>query len=286
MRRSVVALASLFALVGCGSAPAAPAKAPAAEPIAEAPKETSKLEAAIADPRRPEAERARDGQRHPRETLEFFGVREDQRVIELWPGGGWYTAILAPALAERGHLTITSFDPNGPPDAYGTKSAKNLRARLDAAPEIFGKVEVVIVRPPQEIPLGDGKADVILTFRNFHNWIQGGFDDAILAASFRALKPGGTLGIVEHRAPEGADPAAAPKTGYVPESYVVARAQAAGFVLAGKSEINANPRDTKDHPEGVWTLPPVLRLGDKDREKYVAIGESDRMTLKFTKPAR
>lgn len=270
--RASLAVALLVAPVVAGADPA--------------PATVEKLERAIDSPRRAPENRARDGQRHPRETLLFFGVEPDMRVLELWPGGGWYTEILAEFLAPDGHLTVTNFDPDGPPDAASTRYGKQLAARLAADPARFGAVEVVVVDPPGRLSFGASDGfDRVLTFRNNHSWINGGYQDAVYAEAFRVLKPGGVLGVVQHRARPGADPVAAAKTGYVPEAFVIEAAERAGFRLDGRSEVNANPRDTTDHPKGVWTLPPTLQLGDQDRAKYQAIGESDRMTLRFVKPA-
>lgn len=254
----------------------------AAEP---APATVAKLERAIDSPLRTPESRARDAQRHPRETLLFFGLEPGMRVLELWPGGGWYTEILAELLAPDGQLVVTNSDPAGPADRPATRYAKALADRLAGDPARFGAVEVVVVDPPAKLELGaSGSFDAVLTFRNNHSWINGGYHDAVYAEAFRVLKPGGVLGVVQHRAKEGADPGTSAKTGYVPEAFVIEAAERAGFALDGRSEINANPKDTKDHPEGVWTLPPSLRLGDRDRAKYEAIGESDRMTLRFVKP--
>jgi len=259
-------------------------QAPGSAASTAAPAAANGLQAALSGPARTAAEKARDVHRHPAQTLEFFGLREDMGVLEVSPGGGWYTAILAPYLAAKGHLSVTNFDPEGPADSPLTNFGKKLRARLDADKATFGKVTVHTQPAQGGWNLGpDASYDMILTFRNIHNWLPDG-DKAFFAAAFKALKPGGTLGVVEHRAKPGTDVPTSQKTGYVDEAYVVSRAQAAGFRLLAKSEINANPKDTKDHPEGVWTLPPVLRLGDKDRGTYEAIGESDRMTLKFVKP--
>ena len=277
-----------FLLVGSGvacggsappaSAPVGPTASDVAPPLD--PATDAKLRAAIASSDRPAAETARDKWRHPAETLEFFGIRDSMTVVELWPGAGWYTAILAPLLADKGKLVVTNTDPNGPGE-----SAKSYAARLASKPNDFGKVDVKIINAPADISLGaDGSADAVVTFRNFHNWVRDGIADKVLAASFRVLKPGGIFGVEEHRAKPDADPAKIGDTGYVPEAMVIDLAKKAGFRLEARSEINANPNDTKDWPKGVWTLPPVLRLGDQDRAKYEAVGESDRMTLRFRKP--
>lgn len=238
------------------------------------------LSKAIASPLRSDANRARDTYRHPAGTLAFFGVKPTQNVVELWPGGGWYTEILAPYLAARGVFTIAS--PMGP-------ASDRIGKKLDADAATFGKVRRAnfpLATGAQLVPAGS--ADVVLTFRNVHNWRFGGVDNA--QASFdqiyKMLKPGGVLGVVEHRLPETMDSALEEKSGYMKRSSIVAFATKAGFKLVGESDINANPKDTHDWPDGVWTLPPNFRLGDKDRARYAAIGESDRMTLKFAKPRR
>lgn len=238
------------------------------------------LKAAVAAPTRAAANRARDAARHPAQTLAFFGVQPNHTVVELYPGGGWYTEILAPYLAARGQLWVAAPAPNG------LKGVQTLIGK-DAA--TYGKVKVAGLPGNAQTPgVPDGSADVVLTFRNVHNWRFGGQDAAqqVFDAAFRMLKPGGTLGVVEHRLPEARDSALEEKSGYMKQSSVVAFAKKAGFELAGSSEINANSKDTADHPGGVWTLPPNLRLGDQDRAKYAAIGESDRMTLRFRKPRR
>lgn len=225
----------------------------------------------------------RDVYRHPVETLAFFGFKPTMTVLDVGPGEGWYTELLAPALHEKGHYFATSADPNGPSDARPTFYAQRFKAFLDEAPEIYGKVRTLVVDSNAPKLGSDGTYDMVLIMRGVHGMENSGSLGAWLGEIHRALKPGGVLGIEEHRAPEGADPAQSAKKGYVPEGWLVAQAEAAGFELAGKSEINANPKDAKDYPEGVWTLPPTFRLGDKDRAKYAAIGESDRMTLKFVK---
>jgi predicted methyltransferase len=263
-----------------GAAPAA-ATAPAAPAIDDA--TGQKLRAALAGGHRSEKNRARDVHRHPFETLSFFGLRDDMTVVELWPGGGWYTEVLAPVLKDRGKLVVTNFDPNGPADAYYTKRAKEMNALLAKDPTIFGKVEQAPIDPPAKLVLGaPGSADLVVTFRSVHGWMSDNMADKVFAASYDVLKPGGVLGVVDHRGKPGLDP----KSGYVQESDVIRLAESVGFKLADKSEINANPKDTKDHPQGVWALPPSYAHGDKDREKYAAIGESDRMTLKFVKPGK
>jgi predicted methyltransferase len=274
-----------FAAMACGGSSTPAAQSASAQP---SPATEAKLATVLTGNQRTAEERARDVHRHPRETLEFFGVRDSMTVVELSASKGWYTAILGPLLSEKGKLAVTSADPNGPPDSEGTKNAKSLLDRIAKDPASFGKVSTIVTNwKRDEVSLGpDGSADMVLTFRNLHGWIANGVADKVLAAAFKVLKPGGILGVEEHRAkPEAsADPKMIGDTGYVPEALVVQLAQKAGFKLAGASEINANPKDTKDHPKGVWTLPPTLQLGETDKEKYVAIGESDRMTLKFVKP--
>lgn len=234
------------------------------------------IAAAVANPARPAAERARDAYRHPAETLGFFGLHSGQTVVELYPGGGWYARILAPLLARHGHYIAATG-----PGAQAQEAARKLIAGQGE------RASVAAFDPAAGSDLASaGTVDRVLTFRNLHNLVSK--DEApaaaFLAAAFRALKPGGVLGIVDHRLPEGADSARERSSGYIKRSTVVRLAQAAGFRLDGESEVNANPKDTADWPEGVWTLPPTLRLGDQDRARYQAIGESDRMTLRFVKP--
>ncbi|HEU4536234.1 MAG TPA: hypothetical protein VFS00_19050, partial [Polyangiaceae bacterium] len=244
------------------------------------------LLAAVESPTRKPAERARDAHRHPAETLAFLGLRDDLNVIEVDAGGGWYTAILAPFLRDKGALAVTTGDPNGPPNSEGAVVAKRLAERFAQDPAAYGKVRTIVEPAAGDFSLGpDGSADAVLLFRNIHNWIAAGVVGPSLARTHRVLKRGGVFGIEAHRAAPGAptDPKSIEKSGYVPEAEVVRLVEAAGFKLAAKSEVNANPKDTRDHPEGVWTLPPTLALKDRDRAKYEAIGESDRMTLKFVK---
>ena len=243
----------------------------------------SALDAALAGSHRSEANRARDIYRHPKETLEFFGLRDDMKVIELWPGGGWYTEVLAPVLRERGKLIAGFGDPAK--SAYFARTRTAFEDKLKATPSLYDRVEVITFHPPESVVLGDaGTADMVLTFRNLHNWMQNGKLDPVFLAAYRALKPGGTFGVVEHRAKPDADDATVAKSGYVREDHAIRVAESVGFRLVAMSEINANPKDTKDYKDGVWTLPPVYRLGEVDKAKYAAIGESDRMTLKFVKP--
>ncbi|MBM3928424.1 MAG: class I SAM-dependent methyltransferase [Sphingomonadales bacterium] len=240
----------------------------------------SEIARAVAATTRTPANVVRDRYRHPTETLTFFGVKPTDTVVELIPGGGWYTEILAPYLAQRGTYYAAGNM------TRGLDGVKTLQA---ANPAAYGKIRLAAFPAAAGEPtVPAGSADVVLTFRNIHNLRFAGVDrtQAAFAEMFRMLKPGGTLGIVEHRLPENRDAAAEEKSGYMKTSSVVAFAEKAGFKLAGKSEVNANPEDTADWPEGVWTLPPTYRLKDVDREKYTAIGESDRMTLKFVKPKR
>lgn len=234
------------------------------------------LAAAVAAKTRTPANVARDRYRHPVQTLAFLGVRPTDTVVELVPGGGWYTEVLAPLLAPRGNY----FAAGG--WAKGLNAVKALQAK---DPATYGKVRLAAFPAAEGAPtVPDASADVVLTFRNVHNWRIGGTADAAFAAAFRMLKPGGTLGIVDHRLPEARDAAAEQTSGYLKESTVIGLAQRAGFKLVGRSQVNANSKDTADWPKGVWTLPPTYQLGDVDRAKYAAIGESDRMTLKFLKP--
>ena len=251
-----------------------------AAPASSARVDPDPLAIAVAAPSRSAANVARDKYRHPAETLAFFGVRPNHTVVEIWPGGGWYTEILAPYLASGGGTYIA---------AAPERSLTGVRKLLAAQPAVYGNVRIAnfpVLATVPGTPVAPGTADVVLTFRNVHNWMMGKepFDAQAFAQMYAMLKPGGTLGVVEHRLAESADDARQLKTGYVKVSTVRRLAEAAGFRLVASSEINANPRDTTDHPEGVWTLPPTYRLGDKDRATYAAIGESDRMTLKFVKP--
>jgi len=282
-----LAPAALAALVPIACASGDPGmRSSAATPASPARDDTTEpaMRAALAGNQREDRERARDGARHPLETLAFFGLRSDATVVELWPGGGYYTAILAPVVAERGKLVVTHFDPQGDPKSEDTEEAHAILDRLAATPAAFGKVEAHPISA-EEFSFGpDASADFVLTFRNVHNWIEAGYADQVFAAAARVLKPGGVLGVEEHRGKPGMTTAQIRDTGYVPEDVVVQLATRAGLKPAGSSEINANPRDTKDYPHGVWSLPPTLAGKELDRDKYLAIGESDRMTLRFVRP--
>jgi predicted methyltransferase/dienelactone hydrolase len=229
----------------------------------------------------------RDPQRHAVETLGFFGLKPNMTVFEYGPGAGWYTELLAPLLAARGRLLVNNGNPDGAPEDRGTLYARRFKHFLDKAPELYGKVETIRVDDAAKPSLGlDGTLDMALVIRGFHGWKRRDIAGVWLAELHEALKPGGVLGIVQHRAPEGTDPKAAAEKGRLPQQALIDEVQAAGFKLVKKSEVNANPKDKGGYPEGVWTLPPTLRLGDTDRDKYLAIGESDRMTLKFVKVAK
>ncbi|MGZ3417147.1 MAG: class I SAM-dependent methyltransferase [Polyangiales bacterium] len=239
--------------------------------------------AAMAGKHRRPGNAERDKYRHPVEMMEFFGFKPTMTVLEFGPGAGWFTELLAPALAKKGKLMVTSTDPNGPKEERSSFYGERFKLFMETAPELYGKIEVVLIEDANPKLGHEGQVDMVLSFRGLHGMVNNGKLDAWLAQMNAVLKNGGVLAIEEHRAKPGADPIASAKKGYLPEAFVIEKVEAAGFKLAGKSEIGANPKDTTDWPEGVWTLPPTLRLGDKDKDKYMAIGESDRMTLKFVK---
>jgi predicted methyltransferase len=241
------------------------------------------LDAVLAGSWRSATNKARDVFRHPKATLQFFGLQPDQTVIEITPGGGWYSEILAPLLRDNGHYIAAVSGGNG---SEQQQDAAALRAKFTADPTEYGKASIVTFNPKAPVFGPPGSADMVLTFRNVHNWAVAGTAQAMFKAFYTVLKPGGTLGVVDHRAALGANFDAVKDSGYLPTDYVIKLATDAGFKLDAQSEINANPKDTKDYPKGVWTLPPTLTLGDQDRAKYLAIGESDRMTLRFVKVAK
>ena len=282
IHRSLLALAAL--VVGTIAPVGVHFKAEAQQGSAAA------LDTALAGSHRSDANKARDRYRHPKETLEFFGLRPEMTVVEIWPGGGWYTEVLAPILRERGKLYVAQYG-SKPAFPYQQREMDTLAAKMRANPDLYRVVtptalnfftNELMIAPP-------GSVDLVVTFRNVHNWFQDGYGppnaaELAFKAMFAALKPGGMLGVVDHRWPDPATEDPRAKSGYISEQRVIALAEAAGFELAGRSDVNRNPLDTHDYPEGVWTLPPDLALGERDRDKYLAIGESDRFTLKFVKP--
>ncbi|WP_444942218.1 class I SAM-dependent methyltransferase [Microbulbifer sp. ZKSA004] len=263
-KKSLVALAGALALAGTAQA--------------------ADFSAAIKGDHRNKDYVARDQYRNPAETLKFMGIEPDMTVVEITPGGGWYTEILGPYLSKEGTLYAAHFPENSESD-YFKRSLKNFKAKLAANDKAYKKVIVTEFAPQTGREIAPaGSADAVVTFRNVHNWMYRDYADEAFASFFAALKPGGVLGIVEHRAKPGTSMEDMVKSGYVTQEYVIDLAKKAGFEFEEASEVNANPKDTADHPKGVWTLPPVMRLGEEDREKYLAIGESDRMTLRFRKP--
>jgi len=291
MNRVLLVALLPIALAACNGNPPPVANDTAAavetpEPAATPDAAATALQAAIAGDWRDPANVARDRYRHPAETLAFFGLQADQTVVEITPGGGWYAEIFAPYLRDGGHYVAAVVDPGALPEGSGRDYQQRSRDRLEkkfaAAPAQFDAAEVVAYDPAAPVFGPAGSADLVMTFRNVHNWRESGQAQGMFDGFFAVLKPGGTLGVVEHRA--AADVATDDDSGYVGQDQVIALAEAAGFVLEETSEINANPRDTKDHPNGVWTLPPGNNHDDADDAKYQAIGESDRMTLRFRKP--
>lgn len=247
------------------------------------------LDFALAGEHRSARNKARDLSRHPRETLAFFGLRRDMTVVEIWPGGGWYTEVLAPVLRDTGKLYAAQYG-STPAFDYQTREMEMFADKTAEYPDVFDKVVLTSLWSPNELEIAPpGSVDLVLTFRNVHNWFDPNYKQApaqLFAAFFTALKPGGVLGVVDHRWPDPAteDPLAA--NGYVSEQRVRALAEAAGFEFVGGSDVNHNPKDSHDHPNGVWSLPPDLAVPEgEDRQRYLDIGESDRLTLKFMKPA-
>ncbi len=240
------------------------------------------IDDAIAGAWRSDAAKARDQYRRPAQTLAFFGVKPGQTVVEISPGGGWYTEILAPAMKGNGKYVAALANPLASVNA--AKSVESFKAKY-ADKAMYGDIGIGVFGKGVEEIVAPGSADVVLTFRNVHNWHMADFDQAAFNAFFKALKPGGTLGVVEHRLPESRPDADMKKSGYMKASYVKALAAKAGFKLVSESSVNANPKDKADYPKGVWTLPPTFTEGEADKARYAAIGESDRMTLKFEKPS-
>lgn len=289
----LISLAAFGAALGLAAACSGETTAPAASSAPEASKAADgSLAWAVAGDWRLEKERARDTFRHPVETLSFFGIKPTDTVVEIAPGGGWYTAILGPYLMKGGgQLYAANVDPEASEGARA--NVDNFKAAFVDRPEVYGKITLTVASRTSTGLAPDGSADAVLTFRNVHNWMAGGYADKIFADAFRALKPGGVLGVEEHRLPSARDQDVTGATGYVLESYVQQLAQNAGFVFEEASEINANPKDNADHPLGVWMLPPSLdkpeagtpEAATYDEATYKAIGESDRMTLRFRKPA-
>ena len=296
MKHLPIVLAIAVLLAACGnqsadqtaaapSKPAAPLDQPAkpTPPASAADLTGAKLDTILAGSWRSDKNKARDQYRHPKETLEFFGVKPSDTLIEITPGGGWYAEVLAPLTKGSGTYIAAIAKPKNP-EGEAARDQSGLKKTFADDPAEFGEAKIVEFDSKEPNFGAPGSADVVLTFRNAHNWVSGGTAPAMFKAFFDVLKPGGVLGLVDHRAAEGADVEQTKEKGYLPTDYVIKLATDAGFKLKGKSEINANPKDTKDYEKGVWTLPPTLELGDKDKDKYLAIGESDRMTLKFVKP--
>jgi predicted methyltransferase len=245
---------------------------------------TDALTTILAGDQRTAEERARDVYRHPKETLLFFGIRPEMSVLEVWPEPGWYTEVIAPLLRDKGkyYAAVIAADPT---DKHITERLDQYRAKLASRPALYDRVVVVALPADGGDIVPPGSLDMVVTFRNIHNWMARDTAPQAFAAMYRALKPGGVLGVVEHRGNPALPQDPQAKSGYVNEDYAIRMIEAQGFRLVAKSEVNANPKDTKDYPQGVWTLPPTYRLGDKDHDKYAAIGESDRFTLRFVKPA-
>jgi predicted methyltransferase len=250
----------------------------------------SALDAAIAGDHRTAEDKARDAFRKPKQVLDFLGFRSDMTVVEIWPGGGWYSKILAPALKERGGFYAAQYSVN-PAFGYQRRYFGAFLTMLGTTPDLYRDVKVTHLALPYQLEIAPaGSADMVVTFRNVHNWVGRGYASGRYAgvaftAMYDALKPGGVLGIVDHRWPDPDTEDPDHGNGYISKELTISLAEAAGFKLVGESDILSNPKDTHDHPRGVWTLPPTLALGDEDRDKYIAIGESDRFLLKFEKPA-
>lgn len=276
-------LLSIAVAAPAAAPPPAGAAAQAPDPAEQA--TAAELDRILAGDQRSPENRARDRFRHPKETLLFFGIRPDMRVVEVWPAGGWYTEIIAPLVHARGQYTA-ALEPGDPQSAFISRRQQAFRDKLAARPDLYGGAQVTTLGPGGGDIAPPGSVDMVVSFRNLHDWMFDGWAPRALAALFRALRPGGILGITDHRGNPGLPQDPRARNGYVNEDYAIRLIEAAGFELAGRSEINANPKDTKDYPQGVWTLPPTYRLGATDRDRYAEIGESDRFTLRFVKPSR
>jgi len=296
MNKLACLLPLAIALAACGSNDSTPPKAaatraaaPADQPAQPTPPQSAndvfaaKLDQALAGSWRSDANKARDVYRHPKQTLEFFGVKPNSTLIEITPGGGWYSELLAPLLKGSGSYIAAITTPKKA-DGEDAQDKTGLHAKFAGDAAEYSEAKIVEFDPKAPSFGTPASVDTVLTFRNVHNWVMADTAPAMFKAFFDVLKPGGTLGVVDHRAAAGADLEKIKKTGYLPQDFVIKLATDAGFKLVDQSEINANPKDTKDYSEGVWTLPPTLALKDQDKDKYLAIGESDRMTLKFVKP--
>lgn len=288
MKPALLAAPILLALAACSPSGDTPATTDAADAPAQdaAPAAGPAIETIVAGDWRTPAFVERDGYRHPIQTLEFFGLLPGHTVVEITPGGGWYAEILAPYVREQGQYVAAVVDPEALPEDrrdYYAGSITTLQELFAASPAQFDRAQVVRYDPAAPRFGEPGSADLVVTFRNVHNWLGAGQAEGMFHGFFEVLKPGGVLGVVDHRAAD--DAAEYDRSGYVGLDQMVALAEGAGFELDASSEINANPRDTKDHPNGVWTLPPTNRHDEADAAKYADIGESDRMTLRFTKPA-
>ncbi|MGF1462913.1 MAG: class I SAM-dependent methyltransferase [Maricaulaceae bacterium] len=249
------------------------------------PTTAEKIDAALAGDHRSDSNKARDAYRNPKETLAFFGLRSDMSVVEISPGGGWYSEILGPVLAEDGVLYAAQYDINNTRAPFFRGAVATFLTKLVENPDVYASTKITTFDPPT--PLTEAApepVDMVLSFRNVHNWMGGGFEADAFQAFYDILKPGGVLGVVEHRLPEDRDQPERARTGYVKESLTIEMAEAAGFEFVAASDVNNNPADTADHPRGVWTLAPTLAMGDETPDGIREIGESDRYTLKFVKP--
>lgn len=289
-------LSGAFFFAGCGASQDTADTDAAAQPVVEAPEAPSSeelreaasqqldnettLRAIASSPHRSDANRLRNDWRHPVETLLFFGLEPDMSVIELGPGRGWYTEVIAPFVVNEGSYLAALDAPDGERAHY-----RNGWFEFTASNEaLYGTLEDTVLAPPQYQMAEADSVDMVLSFRHAHGWVTNGLMDGNLAEILRVLKPGGVFGVVAHRAPEGSDVNETAANGYLPQAWLIETIEAAGFELVATSEVNANPRDTADHQYGVWSIAPTLRGTDEEKEANAKIGESDRMTLKFRKP--